>query len=160
MKKYYYSDGTNSFGPFSFEELKMTQITPITYIWFEGLTNWTKAMDVPELQELFIIPPPIQEQHFSTTITDSQTIRRKRPLDILIVISLAYWLLMDFVNYIFFRFYYNWYESPVRYFKAAMGLIFAIVPFVFAFSIKDDSLRKIALVVSFFYINVYSLQQY
>ena len=37
MKKYFYSDGTNNFGPFTLEELKEKRITRETMIWFQEL---------------------------------------------------------------------------------------------------------------------------
>ncbi len=52
MSQYFYSDGKDRFGPFSIEELKAKNITPDTLIWFEGLSDWTSARDLPELREL------------------------------------------------------------------------------------------------------------
>jgi len=60
MKKYFYSDGKEKFGPFSFEELKYKPITKDTLIWFEGLEDWKPAKDIIEFEEIFkLIPPPI-----------------------------------------------------------------------------------------------------
>ncbi|SFS61300.1 CD225/dispanin family protein [Sphingobacterium wenxiniae] len=53
MKKYHYSDGTNSFGPFSIEELAHKGLTPDTFVWEAGFPNWVKAKEVPELASLF-----------------------------------------------------------------------------------------------------------
>lgn len=50
MKNYHYTDGTNSFGPFSIEELKLKSISPDTLVWTEGMSTWIKAIDVPELK--------------------------------------------------------------------------------------------------------------
>lgn len=57
MKQYYYANGDQQLGPFSFEELKAKRIQKDTYIWYEGLTDWTRAADLPELSELFEAPP-------------------------------------------------------------------------------------------------------
>lgn len=54
MKSYHYSDGQNSFGPVTLEELRMKRITANTLIWTEDLVTWTKAQDLPELRDLFI----------------------------------------------------------------------------------------------------------
>jgi len=74
MQKYHYTDGTNSFGPFTLEELRHKSITADTYIWTPELTNWTKAGEVPELAELIkgdftaqhptdqVSAPPIPQQ--------------------------------------------------------------------------------------------------
>lgn len=60
MKKYFYSDGKEKFGPFSFEELKTENITKDTLIWFEGLEDWKPAREIGEFEEIFkLIPPPI-----------------------------------------------------------------------------------------------------
>lgn len=61
MKSYHYSDGQNSFGPVTLEELRMKRITPSTLIWTEDLVTWTKAQDVPELRDLFTDNPPPQK---------------------------------------------------------------------------------------------------
>lgn len=53
-KSYHYSDGQNSFGPITLEELRAKQITPNTLIWTEDLITWTKAQDVAELKDLFV----------------------------------------------------------------------------------------------------------
>lgn len=64
MKKYYYTDGSNTFGPFSIEELSEKSLSKDSYIWYEGLDNWTRAGELQELDQLFpsrvIIPPPIK----------------------------------------------------------------------------------------------------
>lgn len=49
MQKYHYTDGTNTFGPFSVEELKTKGVTGDTYVWTEGMPNWVLAKSVPEL---------------------------------------------------------------------------------------------------------------
>lgn len=60
MKKYFYLDGKERFGPFSFEELKNENISRETLIWFEGLEYWVPAKDIDELEEILrLTPPPI-----------------------------------------------------------------------------------------------------
>ena len=60
MKKYFYSDGKEKHGPFSFEELKNETIDKSTLIWFEGLDDWKPAGEIKELEEILqLIPPPI-----------------------------------------------------------------------------------------------------
>ena len=61
MRKYFYTDGTTNFGPFTLEELKTKRITRDTYVWYQGLDGWKTASSLPELNELFMLtPPPIQ----------------------------------------------------------------------------------------------------
>lgn len=54
MKKYHYSDGVNSYGPISLEELKTKNISRETLIWSEDLVTWKKAGEVTELKGLFL----------------------------------------------------------------------------------------------------------
>lgn len=58
MKKYFYSDGTNKFGPFSIEELKYKNITKDTLVWFQGLSEWLPAHNFSELNDIFVPSPP------------------------------------------------------------------------------------------------------
>jgi hypothetical protein len=58
MKKYFYTDGTTQFGPFTFEELREQYITRDTKVWFEGLAEWKSGGSIPELSELFKLTPP------------------------------------------------------------------------------------------------------
>ena len=70
MKKYYYTDGANSFGPFTLEELQEKNIGRETKIWFEGLADWQPAGTLPELYGRFkSVPPPIpkMERKYSGT---------------------------------------------------------------------------------------------
>ena len=58
MKKYYYSDGTNKFGPFTIDELKDKNITKDTLVWFQGLSEWLPAHNFSELNSIFVPSPP------------------------------------------------------------------------------------------------------
>nr|WP_315218764.1 DUF4339 domain-containing protein [uncultured Flavobacterium sp.] len=61
MKKYFLHDGTESSGPFDFEELIAQKITPKTPIWFDGMDQWKFAGQIPELDSIFkVSPPPFQ----------------------------------------------------------------------------------------------------
>ncbi len=60
MKKYFYTDGTEKFGPFDLEELKAKNISRETKVWFQELGEWKPAGQVEELNDLFkFVPPPI-----------------------------------------------------------------------------------------------------
>ena len=61
MNQYYYSDGYQNFGPFTLEELRDKKIGPETLVWYEGLPEWKKAREVPEMATLLgasTTPPP------------------------------------------------------------------------------------------------------
>lgn len=60
MKKYYYLDGTNRFGPFALDELRQKNINRETKVWFQGLGDWQSAGTIPELNDILnLVPPPI-----------------------------------------------------------------------------------------------------
>jgi len=62
MKNYYIEVNGQHSEPLTFEELKTRSLTLDTLIWFEGMEEWTKAGNIPELAGLFRnIPPPIQK---------------------------------------------------------------------------------------------------
>lgn len=58
MKKYYIHVGEIQEGPFDIQELQLKNIAPETYIWFNGLGDWTTANQIEELKTLFTITPP------------------------------------------------------------------------------------------------------
>ena len=72
MKEYYYTDGEQRFGPFTFDELKQQNISRNTLIWYEGLNNWTKAGSTNELSSFFHSEPPPIDTHQSTAHTYSE----------------------------------------------------------------------------------------
>jgi hypothetical protein len=62
MKRYFYSDGINQFGPYTIEELKEKSISPDTLIWYQGLDEWMPASDAPLLnEELGFVKKPMIE---------------------------------------------------------------------------------------------------
>ena len=74
MKKYFYSDGKDKFGPFSFEELKNENITKDTLIWFEGLEDWKQAKEIGEFEEILkLIPPPIISEKLDMKSENAQS---------------------------------------------------------------------------------------
>lgn len=58
MKKYFYSDGKDKFGPFSTDELKEKNISRETLVWHKDLEDWQAADSVSELKEIFFLSPP------------------------------------------------------------------------------------------------------
>lgn len=67
MKKYFYTDGTNNYGPFTLDELKEKKISRETKIWFHELGEWKSAGEVPELTEIFkLVPPPIAKTNYNS----------------------------------------------------------------------------------------------
>lgn len=72
MNQYFYIDNEGKQkGTFSPEELKRESIRKETLVWTQGLSQWTRADEVPELQHLFAeaeAPTPVM----NTTVPVSQ----------------------------------------------------------------------------------------
>jgi hypothetical protein len=61
MKEYYYLTGKDQNGPFTIEQLADKGLTNETLIWSEGMENWQKLKDIPELTQTIkpkSVPPP------------------------------------------------------------------------------------------------------
>lgn len=52
IKKFYYSDGEKTFGPFKILELKQFGITKETLVWFEGINGWKPAGELNEMKAI------------------------------------------------------------------------------------------------------------
>ncbi len=106
MKKYYIHDGEDEQGPYNIEELKSKKINSTTPVWHNGLSNWTEAGKVDELNILLasvsdqnFIPPPRfenqQNQQVKNTAKPKSKSRGKRIflfslMAIFIVIAVGY----------------------------------------------------------------------
>ncbi len=67
MKKYFYAEGKEQKGPFSFEELKNHSINRKTLIWYYGLSDWQLAETIGEFDEFFELEPsPIKILEYET----------------------------------------------------------------------------------------------
>lgn len=69
MRKYFYTDGVNKFGPFSKDELKSQKITRSIKVWHFGLEQWTELNKIDELNDIFIAIPP-ELKSLNTPITN------------------------------------------------------------------------------------------
>jgi len=79
MKIYYLHNGTEQQGPFDIDELKSKKITENTPIWYEGLSKWAIAGEIPELKEIFspVTPPPF---NVSKNVDEKVIKQEKKPL--------------------------------------------------------------------------------
>ena len=55
---YYYAAGDEHRGPFTIDQLRAQALRRDTMVWKEGMAQWQRAENVPELAELFAPPPP------------------------------------------------------------------------------------------------------
>jgi hypothetical protein len=58
MRKYFYTDGVNKFGPFSKDELKSQKIRRNTKVWYYGLEKWIDISEIGELVDIISTIPP------------------------------------------------------------------------------------------------------
>lgn len=74
MKKYFYLTGDIQNGPYTIDELKGKELTSETLAWTEGMGNWEKIKEIPELLEILNIklmpPPPPTENKEKNFITE------------------------------------------------------------------------------------------
>lgn len=148
MKKYFYTDGTNSMGPFTIEELKEKGITRETSVWFHELGEWKEAGTVQELKELFaFVPPPIQKQNISNQ-QHPPKLKTNNSIDIFVFFSIAYWFTSTLASFLIRAFVDDWYDTPAKYFDIGTNIIFAAAPIVFALSIRNRTLKIIAVILS------------
>ena len=59
--QYYYAVNGNQFGPYTKEDLRKLHISPNTYVWHAGMSDWVLARNLGELNDLFAMstPPPV-----------------------------------------------------------------------------------------------------
>lgn len=76
MKKYFYTNGINNFGPFTFEELEEKKITRETRVWFKELGEWKLAGNILELNEIFDVTPP---ENTITNSSNMENMNTQRP---------------------------------------------------------------------------------
>ena len=84
MKKYFYSDGLDKYGPFLKEELKGENLSSKTKVWCLGMDNWVELINVPQLSDVLDsltqdeIPQDSEDQQITESI---QPIYRKNDLN-------------------------------------------------------------------------------
>ncbi len=62
MATYYIVENNQQAGPFTLDQLAAKGITPETNVWTDGMSNWTPASQVSELQSLFAPQPQYAPQ--------------------------------------------------------------------------------------------------
>ena len=68
MKKYFYAINKVQNGPFSLDEILTKDLDKNTLVWCEGLTDWVRLSELPELNPTNneSLPPPIRVKEFDT----------------------------------------------------------------------------------------------
>lgn len=65
--KFFIVENNQQAGPFTLEEMASRGVTPSTPVWREGMSDWTPAGNLPELQPLFGGSVPSQPSVSSAT---------------------------------------------------------------------------------------------
>lgn len=87
MTKYFYTNGIEKFGPFTFEELKNQQLSRETKIWYYGLNSWTPLLEISELNSFVnSIPPTLplnqeQKKNIEKLIKKEETLETRTAVD-------------------------------------------------------------------------------
>jgi len=58
MKSYFIRQDNMPKGPYSIDQLKEMKLNPAVLVWVEGLKQWIKALEIPELQQELFPPAP------------------------------------------------------------------------------------------------------
>lgn len=88
MRKIFYTDGKNKFGPYSLEEVMSKGLSQNTKIWYYGLKNWISLSEIQEFKSATnSIPPTTVKQSLSSTPTYSNKEKSKKANK-----SISYWI--------------------------------------------------------------------
>ena len=58
MKSYFIRQDNKPQGPYSIDQLKEMKLSPAVLVWAEGLKQWIKVLEIPELQQELFPPTP------------------------------------------------------------------------------------------------------
>lgn len=114
MRKYFYTNGTEKFGPFSIEELKNQKLTRETKIWYYGLKNWTVLSEIEELNSIVnsipptlpiipkvedkIIPSTIKTEKQNTETIDKKSFKLKKWVIVSITVIVVFLVICIIAN--------------------------------------------------------------
>jgi len=148
MRKYFYSDGANTLGPFTINELKDKEISRETMIWFHELSEWSKAGSIGELSDLFtLMPPNIQQNNSNQKVLGHSN--SNNVTDIYVFIAIAYWFITNLTYFIVENVVDQWWENDLyTYFRIGSNILYAILPTIFTLSIKNKQLKIVAIGLS------------
>ena len=79
IKKYYYSDGKKTFGPYNILELKQFGIAKETLVWFEGINGWKPAGELNEMKAIIKDTAPALNKATIKETTPAFNLEKKAP---------------------------------------------------------------------------------
>ncbi len=84
MKYYYFLNGLEKCGPFSFEELKSKRLKKNTFVWCEGMDEWQVAEKISELENILLSETPpipkfiLDEENLRKNISENSSIETSK----------------------------------------------------------------------------------
>src|SRR5262245_52214722 len=78
MKSYFIRQDNKPQGPYSIDQLKEMKLNPGVLVWVEGLKQWIKALEIPELQQELFPPVPQFATHASSNGVNAGVMRPKK----------------------------------------------------------------------------------
>ena len=88
MRKYFYTDGNNKFGPYTIGALKFKNLEPNTLVWYYGLEEWIPFKNIVDLKESKADINP-EKQSFELRKTFKKDIFKQYTYAICILILIA-----------------------------------------------------------------------
>lgn len=105
MRQYYIYKNDQRSGPFTKEELKGQNITKTTPVWYDGLADWTAAYNIQDLQDVWVVEPPMYQPQSAYSNDLYEYERQKKSASRKIVLNLIGILvllgLVGFAVYVF-----------------------------------------------------------
>ncbi len=78
MKSYFIRQDNKPQGPYSIDQLKEMKLKPTVLVWVEGLKQWIKALEIPELQQELFSPAPQFAAHVSPAAVNNGVLRSRK----------------------------------------------------------------------------------
>ena len=78
MKSYFIRQDNKPKGPYSIDQLREMKLNPAVLVWVEGLKQWIKALEIPELQQELFPPAPQAGTHISPSGINTGRLRSQK----------------------------------------------------------------------------------
>jgi len=143
MKKYFYIDSNDQqVGPLTIDELKKSNITVETLIWYDELNNWTELKNLKELRNNIIVKPPEIKNNFELFINKTSFIL----ISFLLFVTLFFWQILGVIDTVIeiisLILDYRFYEISVTVFEYRIILFILNVFILITFVINEKNKRK------------------
>src|SRR5262245_34901052 len=78
MKSYFIRQDNKPQGPYSIDQLREMKLNPAVLVWVEGLKQWIKALEIPELQQELFPPTPQYSAQMSPSGVNTGILRSEK----------------------------------------------------------------------------------